>query len=192
MNNKNVLIVLTLAVVLVAVGFAAGWKSSRHALPPQQESIHDTIVKVDTMSIIMPADTITYTILKPVHVHDTSVIVQHDSVFVMLPYEQHHFSIPDTFDVWYSGYDSRIDSVKYYNRTTTIEIHDVVEKPQSWFVLYGGAGADWFDEGFAYRMFLEAEATIGKKVKLSADGGVSVIDSKATPYLGATLKYKLY
>ena len=191
MINKNVLVGFVLAVVLVAIGFAVGWGVARPT-NPQTEVVYDTIVKVDTMSIIMPADTITHTILKPVHVHDTSVIVQNDSVFVMLPYEQHHFSMPDTMDVWYSGIDSRIDSVKYYNRTTTIEIHDVVEKPQPWFALYGGAGADWFDEGFAYRMFLEAEATIGKKIKVSANGGVSVIDSKATPYLGATLKYKLY
>lgn len=192
MINKNVLIGFILAVVLVAVGFAAGWKSSRHALPPSQEPLYDTIVMVDTTSIIMPPDTITKTELKTVYVPQTSIVTVNDSTYgVELPYEQHHFSIPDTMDVWYSGYDSRIDSVKYYNRTTTIEIHDVVEAPQHWFALYGGASADWFDGGSAYKMFLEAEATIWKKIKVSANGGLAVFDSKASPYLGVTLKYKL-
>lgn len=190
--NKNIIFSLVLAVMLVVAGFVAGWKTSQKALPPSQESLHDTIVMVDTMSIIMPPDTITKTELKTVYVPQTNIVVVNDSTYaVELPYEQHHFSMLDTIDVWYSGYDSRIDSVKYYNRTTTIEIHDIVEMPQPWFALYGGAGADWFDGDFGYRMFLEAEATIWKKIKISADGGVAVFDNKAKPYLGATLKYKL-
>lgn len=190
--NKNVLIVFVLSVVLVSIGFAAGWKVAHPSHAPQTEIVHDTIVKVDTCNVILPPDTITKTELKTVYVPQTSIVTVNDSTYgVELPYEQHHFSIPDTMDVWYSGYDSRIDSVKYYNRTTTIEIHDVVEAPQQWFALCGGASVDCFDGGSAYKMFLEAEATIWKKIKVSANGGLAVFDSKASPYWGVTLKYKL-
>ena len=151
MINKNVLVGFVLAVVLVVVGFVAGWNIAKDSSQPSQEPLRDTIVKVDTMSIIMPADTITHTIFKPVHVHDTSVIVQNDSVFVMLPYEQHHFSMSDTLDLWYSGVDARVDSLRFYLRSTTIEV--VKEQPRKWFALYGGADIDWAQFGTAYKMY---------------------------------------
>ena len=189
--NKNVLIGFILAAVFIAIGFVICRDVTRPA-NPQPVVVHDTIVKVDTCNVILPPDTITKTELKTVYVSKTNIVVVNDSTYgVELPYEQHHFSMPDTLDIWYSGIDSRIDSVKYYNRTTTIEVHNIVEKPQPWFAMYGGAGAEWFDGGFGYKMFVEAEATIWKKIKISAGGGVSVFDNKAKPYLGASLKYKL-
>ena len=51
-------------------------------------------------------------------------------------------------------------------------------------------GVDWMDGATAYKMFIEAEAALGKRIKVSANGGLAVFDSKASPYLGATLKYK--
>lgn len=193
MKSRNILIILALAVVLVGVGFVAGWNVARDSSQPQQEPVHDTIVRVDTMNIVSPPDVITKTELQTVYVPETNIVFVNDSTYgVELPREQHHLSVPDTLDLWYSGIDARVDSLRYYSHNTTIQIHDMVEQPRQCFSLYGGLGADWFDGGYSYKVFLEAQVEMGKRFVVSADGGLGVFEKTATPYVGIGLKYKLH
>lgn len=188
--DKRVLIVLTLAVVLAAVGFLAGWKVAQSDPEPQTEVRRDTIVRVDTITKTEHFhDTITKIKYKKYYVTNTDTLVQHDSVFAVLPYEQHHLVMEDTLDLWYSGVDARVDSLRFYPRSTTIEVVKDVEQPR--FAFYGGIGADWFDGGAAYKMFVEADMRVKEKIRVSADGGLAVFDGKASPYVEVTLRYKL-
>lgn len=191
MTSKHILIILALAVVLVGVGFVAGWNIARDSSQPSQRPEPDTIVRVDIITRTSPPDTVEKVKWKPKYIPDTAWFELHDSIFVELPYEQHHLSVPDTFDLWYSGIDARVDSLRYYSHNTTIEVHDVMEMPRQCFSLYGGVGGDWFDGGYSYKVFLEAQVEMGRKFVVSADGGLGVIEKTATPYVGVTLKYKL-
>jgi hypothetical protein len=187
--NKNVLIVFALAVVLAVIGFVAGWNIARDSSGHDPEVVRDTIVRVDTCNVILPPDTITKTELKTVYVPQTNIIVVNDSTYsIELPFEQHLMSMKDTLDVWFSGVDAKIDSLHLYVKNTTIEIEKTPK--QQLFTFYGGAGVDWMDGTTAYKMFVEAEAALGKKIKVSADGGLAVFDKTASPYVAVTLKYK--
>ena len=84
----------------------------------------DTIVLHTTDTIILTEkihDTITKTYWKTIQVPLTVVEVDTvvDSVRVTLPYERHFASLDSVADVWYSGYDAKIDSAVVYKHTTT-------------------------------------------------------------------------
>lgn len=116
---KHITTLVLLAVSSAVLGYVLGCsRVKRDATPPEVHT--DTIVRVDTIRIEHPTDTVTVTKWKRYYVHDTAVVTQHDSVFVILQYEQHCLTLPDTLDLWYSGVDARVDSLRVYLRTTSI------------------------------------------------------------------------
>jgi hypothetical protein len=116
---KHIATLVLLAVSSAVLGYVLGCsRAKRDATPPEVHT--DTIVRVDTIRIEHPTDTVTVTKWKRYYVHDTAVVTQHDSVFVILQYEQHCLTLPDTLDLWYSGVDARVDSLRVYLRTTSI------------------------------------------------------------------------
>ena len=58
-------------------------------------------------------------------IKDTDTI--HDSILVVLPYEHHQADLEDVATVWYSGYDTKIDSALVYKHHTTQIIHQPYE-----------------------------------------------------------------
>lgn len=119
---KILALALLLAEGLLLGGFAAGWSLRGH----QQEPIPSdtiTIMKVDTVTLVEPRDTLTRIVWKPypVAVHDTTLIHHHttDSIWISLPYEHRYMAKEDTLEVWYSGIDPKIDSAKVYMHHTT-------------------------------------------------------------------------
>lgn len=78
------------------------------------EKIHDTVTK-----------TYYKTIQVPFSVVEVDTVV--DSVRVTLPFERHFASLDSVADVWYSGYDAKIDSAVVYKHTTTQIIHQPYE-----------------------------------------------------------------
>lgn len=125
---KILAIAILLAAGLMLASFAAGWSLRGH----QQEPIPSdtiTIMKVDTVTLVEPRDTLTRIVWKPypVAVHDTTLIHHHttDSIWISLPYEHRYMAKEDTLEVWYSGIDPKIDSAKVYMHHTT----EIVKQP---------------------------------------------------------------
>ena len=125
---KILALALLLAAGLMLASFFAGWSLRGH----QQESVPSdtiTIMKVDTVTLVEPRDTLTRIVWKPypVAVHDTTLIHHHttDSIWISLPYEHRYMAKEDTFEVWYSGIDPKIDSAKVYMHHTT----EIVKQP---------------------------------------------------------------
>lgn len=104
------IIIIIVVVVLVVFSYMTGYRHASNDLMP--DKVADTIRLTDTMWVTAPADTVTLVQWKAYHITDTAIVTHHDTTVVFLPYEQHHFSMRDTLDLWYSGVDARIDSLR--------------------------------------------------------------------------------
>lgn len=132
---KILALAILLAAGLMLASFFAGWKIRGEKMQPP---VADTVVihTVDTLTVTERIrDTVTKTYFKtiqvPFHVVEVDTVV--DSVRVTLPYERHFASLDSVADVWYSGYDAKIDSaVVYKHHTTEIVNHfrDVTKMPR--------------------------------------------------------------
>lgn len=84
---------------------------------------------VDTC-IVYRTDTVTHH--EPKYI--TQTIVKHDTLFlakdsiVYLPITQKRYSEPNLYDVWVSGYNPQLDSIKTYNITECVNVEKVVER----------------------------------------------------------------
>lgn len=151
----------------------------------------DTIVveRIDTVTIVEArVDTLIRIVNRPyiVAVHDK--IGRTDSVLVMLPYEQRHYSEPDVLEVWYSGIDPTIDSAVVYNRHTVEiikDVHDIPAIPK--LSAYTGLAATY--DGTRLKPSVVGELGFNaKKVGLSAFGAWS----GGNDYLvGARISYRI-
>lgn len=131
--NKNV--IATIAAVLIAVvslfvTLGIGIKIGRSSVEQSKPIIvRDTIRKTDTVKLpAPPPDTVMLTKIKvkKVPLHDTITLV--DSAWVKLAYEQHFAHLDSVADLWYSGYDAKIDSaVIYKHRQTIVEKHYITQ-----------------------------------------------------------------
>ena len=54
----------------------------------------------------------------PITVHDTCW--EHDTCYVFVNIAHHHTNVPGIADIWYSGFDARIDSMNFYQQTKYI------------------------------------------------------------------------
>ena len=127
-NAKTILaiIIVLLAALLTALGL--GIRIGRASVePPEPTVIHDTIKEVDTIRLpAPPPDTITEKKIKIIQVplSDVDTDTGNDSAQIALSFEQHHAQLGDVADVWYSGYDAKIDSATIYkHQQTVIEQH---------------------------------------------------------------------
>ena len=191
-DRTVILIALIVITVLVVISFMLGYRQAGKDM--NADVTVDTIHKVDTFFVLRPQDTVTNVELVPYKVHDTAIITHHDTTYVMLPYEHHCLSVPDTLYLWFSGVGARVDSLRFLLRTTVLEVpavsDDAVVK-DGWLSCYGGVGMDYMDGMPSYKMFLEAEALMFKRMVLSASAGAAVRDKATTPYIGITMKYKI-
>lgn len=99
------------------VGYNKG-KAGCQGMEPDTIVLHTT----DTITLTEEIhDTITQTYWKTIQVPFSVVEVDTvvDSVRVTLPYERHFASLDSVADVWYSGYNAKIDSAVVYKHTTT-------------------------------------------------------------------------
>jgi hypothetical protein len=135
-NAKTILaLLIVLAVVLLmtlGLGIRIGATMTEQ---PEPTVVRDTIRTTDTIQLpAPPPDTVTKTITKVVQVPLTDVEVDTDvdSARITLPFEQHHAQLGDVADVWYSGYDAKIDSATIYkHQQTVIEQHYITQPAPS-------------------------------------------------------------
>lgn len=151
MTDKLKIFATILAVAVVsAIGFMVlggilGYHRAKAQYEFQPPKV-DTVKVTDTIAIIrFTTDTVIKTVKVPffVAVHDTLV----DSVWVDIPIERHLASIPDTADIWYSGFQAKIDSMRFYQQTTTITntvFHTEYKMPR--LTLDVGGGGFYCDE----------------------------------------------
>lgn len=119
----TVVMLLIAALVVGGIGFGVyryGYNRGAKSVKPLPA---DTVVvnHTDTLEVTLPPDTVTQTFYKTVRVPSDAVepdaVV--DSFSVTLPYERHFASLDSVIDLWYSGYDAKIDSAVVYKRYTT-------------------------------------------------------------------------
>ena len=122
---KIMLLAMLLAMGLMLASFLAGWKIRGEKMqPPVADTIR--IERVDTVTLVgNKVDTVIRFVNRPypVAVHDT--MWRNDTMFVQLPYEHRYYCVPDTVEVWYSGVDPNLDSVRLYEHHTT----EIIRQP---------------------------------------------------------------
>lgn len=145
------LIGMAMILVVGIVGYFIGFCDGKDSVVPSDVVRTDTIRTTDTIKLpAPPPDTVTKTITKVVQVSlaDVEVDTDVDSVRVTLPYEQHLAQLGDVADVWYSGYDAKIDSAIIYKRQQTIiEQHYIEQQARANII---GIGAGVMDASLMY------------------------------------------
>lgn len=146
-RNKIIALVVLVLIVLLATFFTGYHVRDRQIQPLVPDTI--TIDHWDTTYIPSPPDTIKSVEEKPVpvpyYIKNTDTV--HDSVLVVLPYEHHHAQVDSLLDIWYSGYQAKIDSIVAYKHHTTQIIkqpYEVSKMPN--LTLDLGAGAMWHEQ----------------------------------------------
>ena len=127
-DARHIALVVVLAMMLALVGGVAGWSMRGERItPPATDTIR--IHTVDTILTVSVPDTVTLTETKfvpvPVYVRDTDTIFE--PVMVPIPIEHHVARIGEVADVWFSGYQARIDSAVAYEHHTTEIVNHVAE-----------------------------------------------------------------
>ena len=127
-DARHIVLVVVLAVMLALAGGVAGWSMRGARIePPATDTIR--IHTVDTIRIASVPDTVTNTVTRyvsvPVYVRDTDTIFE--PVMVPIPIEHHFTRIGEVADVWFSGYQARIDSAVAYEHHTTEIVNHVID-----------------------------------------------------------------
>ena len=144
-DARHIALVVVLAVMLALVGGVAGWSMRGARIePPVADTIR--IHTTDTLRIASVPDTVTNTVTRyvsvPVYVRDTDTIFE--PVMVPLLYEQHFARIGKVADVWFSGYQARIDSAVAYEHHTTEIVNHIVDVGKMMPRLTAGVGCGAF------------------------------------------------
>lgn len=168
---------IVVIVVLVALLF-----SSKRQIEVVENRVADTILKirVDTFTQYIPK----YVTKKTI---DTIYLSSNDKSEVALEIEQFHFSKEGAYDVWISGYNPRLDSIKTYPRFEyrTITNNITKEVYKSTIDLYPYIGFKRLDDKVGQVIGLAIK--MPKKWMYSAE--IGVIDNKMM--YGITVGYKL-
>ena len=128
-----------------------------HGCPQCPEITADTVAAIDSTVMggtavrpdadsLISVDSEPYPVPYPVYL-PSDTVREHDTVYIILPYEHRLYEIPDTLKVWYSGIDPSVDSVMVYSQTYTITNtvnRDVFKMPR--LTANVGAGAFYLDK----------------------------------------------
>lgn len=188
-DARHIAIVAVLAVMLALAGGVAGWSMRGSRIkPPTTDTIR--IHTTDTLRIASVPDTVTTTVTRyvsvPVYIRDTDTI--REPVTVPLPFEQHFAHIGEVADVWYSGYQARIDSAVAYEHHTTELIMQPYEVPKTPRLTAGvGCGAIYMEKRVNAYLFGEMRYNAPK----TTFGTFAAIDPTGEWCAGATVSYRL-
>lgn len=128
---------LLLSLFLFNAGVKSGYERCVNELTEPQR---DTTTVEDTIKIKPIEPTETQTVkdsvigedlkLIPITVHDTCWV--HDTCYVYVNIAHHHTNVPGIADIWYSGFDAKIDSMNFYQQTKYIteRVEVPVNRPQ--------------------------------------------------------------
>lgn len=195
MRTRTKIIAVSILAVVALSCFFGGWhiRGKQESDLPKSDTV--TINHTDTCWLPTPPDTITDTkpvpVPVPYYIKNTDTI--HDSIMVVLPYEQHYAKVDSTLDIWYSGYDAKIDSIVLYKHHTTQIISNNYEKiryetPK--FSINAGISVVKIDK---VRGFAGAELTYNAKwSSYSVMGGYCTdFNGQNMPYFGGKITFRL-
>ena len=187
-DARHIALVVVLAVMLAMVGGVAGWSMRGARIePPATDTIR--IHTVDTILTVSVPDTVTLTETKfvpvPVYVRDTDTIFE--PVMVPIPIEHHFARIGEVADVWFSGYQARIDSAVAYEHHTTEIVNHVAEVSKMPRLTAGvGCGAFYQEKRVNAYLFGEMRYNAPK----TTFGTFASIDPTGQWCAGATVSYR--
>ena len=143
-NFKKILIAGAVIVAALALSFMAGQRhAQKRLILPQKERV-DTLVIYETKLVEKPVFVEKKVVEKvpvPVPVSDTMMV--HDTIYVYMDREQVHWQ-DSLSDVYASGYDVQVDSVRHNIQTQVItKERDVIVKVKpKWSIgVHAGYGA---------------------------------------------------
>ena len=126
--SEKTLMWFTLAVTFVLGACFGFWlRGLRPAKPVEPVVQTDTLYLRDTIRIDIPVP-------KPYPVYLPSdtvrlVTTQHDTVEVLVPMEQKHYS-DSLYDAYVSGYKANLDSLRIYQTTKVVTITETIKVPE--------------------------------------------------------------
>lgn len=132
MKTKIFLILLNL-LLLVAWYRSCDNRNVESVEPITPEVLIDTfyVYHTDTMLVVEPKYITEYAI-DTIYINDT----------LFLPITQRYYSKNNVYDIWISGYNANLDSVKTYNntvyKTVTLEVPSLVKDENFDFYFFGG------------------------------------------------------
>lgn len=143
-NFKKILIVGAVVVAALAVLFVAGQRyAQKRLILPQKERV-DTLVIYETKLVEKPVFVEKKVVEKvPVPVPVSDTVMVHDTIYVYMDREQVHWQ-DSLSDVYASGYDVQVDSVRHNIQTQVItKERDVIVKVKpKWSIgVHAGYGA---------------------------------------------------
>lgn len=154
--REIVLFIAGLLILIILAGMLGGLIGYDHGKRDVSAPIRtDTVVvnTVDTCFIPSPPDVVVETQIKyvsvPKYVTQTDTII--DSIMVPLPFERHFAKLGDVADVYYSGYEAKIDSAITYRHHTTEIIYQTIQEPSSKNMVTVTAGAVDASAGYMHR-----------------------------------------
>lgn len=175
-----------LSLLLTFVGGCHMGRRSAQALLPA-DTVY--VTHTDTCFLPSPPDSVTKwkdrLVYVPKYIHDTDTI--HDTIGVMLRYEQHFAKLDDVADVWFSGYDARIDSALVFKYHTTETIHQPYEVPKMPHLTLGvGVGAMYSEKRVNPYIFGEMRYNAPKLTV----GAFGVVNNKGGWGAGANVSWR--
>ena len=143
-NFKKILIAGAVIVAALALSFMAGQRhAQKRLILPQKERV-DTLVIYETKLVEKPVFVEKKVVEKvPVPVPVSDTVMVHDTIYVYMDREQVHWQ-DSLSDVYASGYDVQVDSVRHNIQTQVItKERDVIVKVKpKWSVgVHAGYGA---------------------------------------------------
>lgn len=183
--NKLYLIIITIVVTILCLLYLNTISCSSKEI-----QIDENKKETDTI-IVYKRDTIIEYSIKYItkKTTDTLYFPSNESGFTTIPIEQSYFSKPNIYDLWVSGYNVSVDSIKTYpqiiyktinNNTTTF----VVEKKWNF---YAYLGINKFNSQWSPNIGI-----VAKSPKNIALCGLELgLDGKSNIYYGIKLGYKI-
>ena len=163
-DARHIALVVVLAVMLALAGGVAGWSMRGARIePPTPDTIR--IHTTDTLRIASVPDTVTNTVTRyvsvPVYIRDTDTI--REPVMVPIPIEHHFARIGEVADVWFSGYQARIDSAVAYEHHTTEIVNHIADVSKMMPRLTAGVGCGAFYQEKRVNAYLFGEMRYNTK-----------------------------
>lgn len=114
---------------------------------PEQNEVVKEITIVDTVRYTQ-TDTITH--YEPKYITKSVVDTLYITDTLFLPITQKHYSEPNMYDVWVSGYEAKMDSIKTYSKTEYKYVEKEVtrEVVKNKYELYLNGGLNAFSGNF--------------------------------------------
>ena len=183
---NKILLIITAVVLTVITIHECDSRLGGNCFPVYSDTVYthttDTVViyKTDTLVEVRPKY-----IYK--HTKDTLYIPVGDST-LSLPIEQKYFSSKGAYDVWISGYEPSLDSIRTFNkieyRTITNETIKEVYPQKSRFYLGGG----FYALSSTFSPYLSVSLSTKRKLLYGANLGLY----KGRPSVGFSVQYRIF